>query len=224
MKKTQCLLLLLPFAACLCSQVAAQQLALEGKPPASGAALLQASVADGGVSVRYLHEGERRGASQTFVWNFPGKLTGLGLKISSDAAERYPLAQPQRFEIDIHELTDALTGRKIVRKLATIPVSLTPSLARPGCWLQITLDTPLELKNGVPYGLHLRPVEIVDENHLYLAWSGHGTGTTTYKEGVASLTLGTAYADGDGYGREPLARDFDLAFYLTTNTTGNRPE
>lgn len=186
--------------------------------PATGVNIRQDVVsadATQGLSARFLSENERRGATQTFVWNSSEPMSGLGLKLTEEAQRRYPLASPQKFEIDIHELTGAIGGRKIVRKLATIPVTLTPEVIREGKYLYLKFDTPLKLESEIAYGLHIRPVEIVPGNHLHLAWSGHGSGANAYADGVASMTLGAPYGDSDTYGKEPQARDFDLVFFTT---------
>jgi hypothetical protein len=190
--------------------------------PASGVNIRQDSVsADpaAGLSIRYTDESQRRGATQTFVWNSTGKLTGVGLKLSAAAGDRYPLLAPQSFEVDIHELDEALNSRRITRKLATVSVTVTPQLVRPGQYLYLSFDPPLALRKGTAYGLSIRPTQLVRDSHLHLAWTGHANGSTpeAYVPGVASMTLGLPYADSDRYGREPLERDFDLVFFTTTD-------
>lgn len=138
--------LILTFACCVLSHVTAQEISSLAQAPATGVNINQSTVTNdepGGVSVRYLNESQRRGASQTFEWNTNGKMTGFGIKISAQAAARYPLRDPQKFEIAIHEISNPLHGRLVVNRLALLPVTLDASLVKAGHYLYFTLATPL---------------------------------------------------------------------------------
>ena len=168
------------------------------------------------VAIRYTRDENRRGATQTLVWNVDGKMTGIGFKIADNAG--HPYSENQSYELDVDVISNAYSVRKIKERLASFSFLIQPDHVISGNYLYIPFPEALVMKKGTAYGIHLRPASISKINHLYLACSPRNERMTdTQRLGAGSMSVGIGYKNDGHYGREKPGSDFELLFFTTSD-------
>ncbi|RRJ95040.1 hypothetical protein Ga0100231_012685 [Opitutaceae bacterium TAV4] len=189
-------------------------LSVTASPPETNIAVNQPLAAPAGadageIQTRWVKDAEFRGVTQDFVWESDVPLATIGLRISPEQNKRFKFFQPQKYALDVQELSE---NRIILKTLASLEFTLEPAFVQSEKYLIVTPAATIPLTSGGHYGFHLRPLEQNNRNRLLLSTGGRRTGDSFSGGAAMQTNVSGLVSAGVRYGN--ASADFDVTFFL----------